>query len=460
MQQNITRALADTSRNIRVPVHVYEKLSSFKRTFTVLEQELNREPNLEEIAERMGISQSKAKVLYDAQFDSTSMNVLISDENETELGDFLPDPGEPPDMVVIRSVLQNQVKELLEKYLTPKEIDVLLLRNGSDGGHIKSLEEIGEKYGVTRERIRQIQNRALRKLILSRGIKEYAGYMEDPNKALDELYEKRRKFAPRKHQKKIEGNSNNMSKQIKTIYELFKEYTREQVDAVIAMLDDKERELIRKRYGDDLDNPSGEHLNKEDSYNFYGKLVYKMRKMLKENFDKKKLIGPMICPIKDNPIEESVDANTGSITDNIIEETDEKKLIGSIIKPIEGNPIEESVTDSEQLTTNNEQDADLVEVLKLFRTVPFKQLMSSLDPKKAIIIALKLGYIENENGRKYYSTEEIADFLGIDKSEVIETTKSILLLYKENIIRIMDTITDILTDMDSSKTLSFGSNSK
>ena len=196
IRQSIGRTIEDTSRNIRIPVHIYEQLPSFKRTSAELEQELGREPRIEEIASRMNIPLSTAKVLYNAQFDTLSIHTPISDEKEIEIGYFLPDPSESPEKAAIRKLLQEDVRKLLEKYLTKQEMDILLLRNEG-----MTLEKISTIYGVTSQRISQIEKKALKIIILSRDVKLYAEYMEDPNQALASLYEKRKKYRQKKRKK-------------------------------------------------------------------------------------------------------------------------------------------------------------------------------------------------------------------------------------------------------------------
>ena len=189
-----------------------------------------------------------------------------------------------------------------------------------------------------------------------------------------------------------------MAKQLQSIYEYFKNYSREQIDDMLLKLTDEERKLITLRYGDDLDNPiSSSEWNTEYRNKFYGSLLPKMKRLLANPEHKQPII-----PTEE--IEQEQPINVGN--------------------------------------DSSMSKEDYIKILELLRTPSFGQLISVLTPKEAIIISLKLGYIDG----KYFSTESIANFLGIEEQEIRETTKKILLVYKESINQFIDTAIQLTTD--------------
>ena len=164
IRQAITRAIADQARTIRVPVHMVEtinKLSRFQRQLTL---ELNREPTDEELAEKMGMSPEKVREVIKIAQDPVSLETPIGEEEDSHLGDFVPDESNmSPEDFTIHEMLKEEISDVLLT-LTEREEQVLRLRFGLDDGSSKTLEEVGQMFGVTRERIRQIEAKALRKL--------------------------------------------------------------------------------------------------------------------------------------------------------------------------------------------------------------------------------------------------------------------------------------------------------
>ncbi len=163
IRQAITRAIADQSRTIRLPVHLYETISRIKKTTKILSQELSRKPTEEEIAERMEITIEKLRFIAKSAQLPISLETPIGKEEDSRLGDFIEADGETPEDEVSKSLLREDLESVLDT-LSPRERDVLRLRYGLDDGRMKTLEEIGQIFNVTRERIRQIEAKALRKL--------------------------------------------------------------------------------------------------------------------------------------------------------------------------------------------------------------------------------------------------------------------------------------------------------
>ena len=163
IRQAITRAIADQSRTIRLPVHLYETISRIKKTTKLLSQEMGRKPTEEEIATRMEMTIEKLRFIAKSAQLPISLESPIGKEEDSRLGDFIESDGETPEDQVSKGLLREDLEKVLDS-LSPRERDVLRLRYGLDDGRMKTLEEIGQIFNVTRERIRQIEAKALRKL--------------------------------------------------------------------------------------------------------------------------------------------------------------------------------------------------------------------------------------------------------------------------------------------------------
>jgi RNA polymerase primary sigma factor len=164
IRQAITRGLADQARTIRIPVHMVETSNKLARISRLLLQELGREPSDEEIAEEMGVSLSKVREITRLPQDPLSLETPVGEEEDSRLGDFVEDrDAEAPAEAASKAMMRTEVDEVLET-LTPRERRVLQLRFGLVDGQQRTLEEVGKRFSVTRERIRQIEARALRKL--------------------------------------------------------------------------------------------------------------------------------------------------------------------------------------------------------------------------------------------------------------------------------------------------------
>ncbi len=164
IRQAITRAIADQARTIRIPVHMVETINKLIRVSRQLLQEYGREPTPEEIAKEMGISESKVREIIKIAQEPVSLETPIGEEEDSHLGDFIPDDDAPaPAEAASFTLMKEQLMDVLDT-LTPREEKVLRLRFGLDDGHQRTLEEVGKEFNVTRERIRQIEAKALRKL--------------------------------------------------------------------------------------------------------------------------------------------------------------------------------------------------------------------------------------------------------------------------------------------------------
>lgn len=178
IRQAITRSIADQARTIRIPVHMVETINKLIRISRQLLQEYGREPTPEEIASEMDISEEKVREILKIAQEPVSLETPIGEEEDSHLGDFIPDDDVPaPAEAAAFSMLKEQLVEVLDT-LTDREQKVLKLRFGLDDGRARTLEEVGRRFDVTRERIRQIEAKALRKLRHPSRSKKLKDYLE------------------------------------------------------------------------------------------------------------------------------------------------------------------------------------------------------------------------------------------------------------------------------------------
>ena len=164
IKQALSRAIADQSRTIRIPVHMIENINKFKKTERELLSQLNREPKIKEIADAMGISEKQAKEIQSYIVEPTSLDIQVGDDDDTTIGSFIKDTHfVNPESAYIKESNGDVVNAVLDT-LSDREANILRLRFGIGGKKAMTLEEVGKEYGLTRERIRQIEAKALRKL--------------------------------------------------------------------------------------------------------------------------------------------------------------------------------------------------------------------------------------------------------------------------------------------------------
>ena len=177
IRQAITRAIADQARTIRIPVHMVETINKFIRVSRHLTQELGREPSPEEIASEMEIDVEKVREIIKVSQEPTSLETPVGEEEDSHLGDFIPTTEPAPEEKASEALLKDEIEGVLGT-LTPREAKVLEMRFGLADGKQRTLEEVGREFGVTRERIRQIEAKAIRKLRHPTRAKRLRDYLE------------------------------------------------------------------------------------------------------------------------------------------------------------------------------------------------------------------------------------------------------------------------------------------
>ena len=179
IRQSITRAIADQARTIRIPVHMVETINKQLRVARSLLQTLGREPTAEEIAKEMGITEEKVREIQKIAQETVSLDTPVGEEEDSNLGTFLQDESAAnPAESATNLMLKEQLLDVLNT-LTPREQKVIMLRYGVDDGHPRTLEEVGREFNVTRERIRQIEAKALKKLRHPSRSKRLKDFLED-----------------------------------------------------------------------------------------------------------------------------------------------------------------------------------------------------------------------------------------------------------------------------------------
>ena len=188
IRQSIKRAISNKSRNIRIPIYMHDKVKKYIKVKERLEEELNRKPTIEELQEEIHETKETIEKLEKLKKDTVSLNKPVSEENENEIGDYVKDERNNLEEEFFSNNLYSEIMDLLTKCnLNDMEKDIIMLRNGIGIKKPITLVELGKKYNVSRERIRQIEIKVLEKLRASKYIKEFAFYMDDPNQALKNI---------------------------------------------------------------------------------------------------------------------------------------------------------------------------------------------------------------------------------------------------------------------------------
>lgn len=483
----ITRYIAGKSRNISLPNHFFYELGIFRKVYTNLEKQLDRKPTISELADKTGKNKDVVLRYFDYLNDTKSLSDKVGDEDDTEFSYFIPSSDESLETIAIKKDLSSGLTELLNKcHLKPRELEVLMLRYGLNGDDPLTLEEIGRKYNLTRERVRQMESSALMRIRRSPYVKLFAEYTSNPAKSMENIKKMREAYIdnPRSFKKDIISEEERKpAPRAKNIYTIFSNsgYTKEELDIAINELSEEEIELLKSRYGEDLtEMPTIRNKRNEYTKKFMQELFPKLRRIIKNNREKnmddeaKKGRKGMktsknIYEIFSNQgyskeeLDEAIKCLSKSYIDTLksrygedlmgvpTAKLDKKErsrlytaIFGRLKKELQKNrersviptsKVEDIVNETTHENTNDTSINEYKMLLELLKASTFNDMLKVLTPKDAVIICLRLGYIDN----KYFTSESIANFLGIDTLEVTETTKKVLLLYRDNINKIIDT---------------------
>lgn len=393
----VSKAIADQSRNIRVPISRQDELYSYMTNIDNLEKKFGMNLSIDEISMMLGKSVDKIRELESLKNDTVSINALVGKDNDTELGDFL-STSESIEDEVIDSFLPEQIMDLLKKSkLSEREKDVLLSRFGIGRSHVWQLKELSKKYGVSKAWIGQVELNALEKLRRLKSIEQFSVYMDNPDLALKKLEEFRKK--PEKRERRKTGKRGSL---LKSIYEYFDDFSREDVDSVLDDLNEFDKNLVFLRYGEDLDNPVSTTLfGEEETKKFYGALVPRMRKKL--------------------------------------------YALQEEAKPNNKNNIKQDVFLTESLVTelNRDEYTKLIQILKKPDVIG---VMTGLSMKEKIIVSLRLGYVDG----KHFSVDAISDFLGLSNHDIIKTSVEFMTKHSDKVDSILNKAMDFAFDSDTS----------
>ena len=492
IKQAIGRYVGDHSRTIRLPIHINEKLYKVRKIQRQILEKTGKDATINELSKQTGFSISKVKELLDLK-ECTSLDKKINDEEEKTLIDFVFSEDEEPEEVAVNKMLKKYVKDILNE-LEEKERNIIILRFGLNGDDPQSLRQVGNVFHMTGERIRQIQLKALEKIWIKSKEKHLFEYIDIENSEIN--------------------NNKILSKKPKCIYyKWFKEYAKEEVDKAIEKLPKKDLEILHKRYGKDLRNPSLKNeITEKESRRFYTTIRKHIGKLLESSktpSDDSQIEEIGVANNQDSTskpkciyykwfneyTKEEVDKAIGNLPEKDLEilhkrygddlenptpqklTTNEtakfhrsiRKNIASLL--LDGNNKDsnnEVVKEEYHQNTNNQEasleqkesvevknyitEEDIANTLKIFEKEEFIELTKELPMKDSIIISLKLGYVDG----KQFTTSAISSFFNITEQEVIDATRSGLELFKSKFNEIVDqSIVTKSTNVENNKQKSF-----
>ena len=454
IRQTIGRAIFNKAQIVRLPVHLVGKYNNFNNTYVELEAELGREPTCNEIAKKMHVSNNIVNyliMLRNQEFSTVSLNTLISGEKDTELECFVADTSIDFVNDMEYQELHNNLLDLLKNCnLKENEKKVIFLRYGFTNYGPMTLKEVAKLMRLTRERVRQIEAKALEKLVKSSAIKDFIIYMDKPSQILNNFQYIREYYYQNKYRKADlqeaislkqptpkEKNRNN-----KTIYQFFYGYTKEEVNKVIDSLEEKYTKILYLKYGNDLENPiTTTKLDKKEANFFYGCVIPKIRKELiknkKNNYITKNNSGIINIPLKDLLVSmKIIDIIILYLKDGKFNKSYNNEEIKKILF-IDDKAIIEALNKLKNPKTIKEIECSGeidIEHLTNLNGMNLINILCHLDIKEFIILTLFLGYA---NGY-YYKIVEISELLQVDEKVVREILKNALIKYKGEINKLLN----------------------
>lgn len=380
---SMSRAIANDSRTIRIPIHKFDMLKRYKADIDNLQREYCRSLTVDEIAHSLGKNVSYVKEMERLRQEPVSLNAMISYDGDSELESFISNDDRAVDEQIVLNNLPSEISKLLNNCnLSEKHKMVLLLRFGALDGKLWTLEEIGKKFGVTRESIRQTEKKALKLIRESKDVEKFSVYLDNPDEALAKLKKFREPEDNKKPKKKAHTRTGKRGKYLQTIYEYFDEFNKDAIDSVISTLNSDERSLIALRYGSDLENPVSKVFSEKDASRFYCTLIPKMRRQLEsmpdslslesENFD----IGT-----NSESVVECLTVNTG---------TDDKKICNVFDR------------------------GDYIKLINIIMTPEYEWVINELGVRNTIIMSTYFGFVDG----KHFSTEAISKYFNTTSTDI------------------------------------------
>lgn len=406
INQAITRAMADKGRAIRLPVHTHDRILKYKKEMRVFSTENNRNPTTEEMVKILNISVKKVEELERLQLEPISINskVTAGDEEADELQSFISSGGPTPEDEVSLIDLPKKIEELMDKCkLTDREKFVLRLRFSDDKDY--TLEDIGEMMSVTRERIRQIEKRALQKMKRPSVIKDYAIYMDHPDKALENVGIYDREYWEEVSAQREKDIENKKEKEVVGLYTILSGYSKKEVDTVISGLSQDDKDILKRRFGKAY---TGEVLsttpwNKKENDILYGSLIprllVELDKLRKRNENK--------AP------------NFGTFSEAEDEETQFEYMN------------DDMVSDEEYVNRELKDSKECSRVQALVSTSTYRWWLYYVTPEEAALLFMHLGYLDG----KYYTLSAISKTLKVPRAIIKPVLERALYKYQELILK-------------------------
>ena len=484
IKQSITREIANKARNIRIPVHKIEKIKHYQKVKNSLTERLGREPTIEEISAELNLTYDQIFELDSLQYDTISINQCIGNEDDTELGEFIPDLSDTPDKAVIDASLKEMLQVALKNIrLKEKEIKVLVLRFGLDGNEPQSLEAIGKMYNVSREWIRQIEAKALRRLKNSPFKKRLRPYYDDVVE--DDYYsllksnkegntDENNKSPERANSKRRTARGNNIHGNNSTQNNYMVETNKNVIGINNLNANNEQHKVINE----DIMQPIKKHdikiideLSKEEVHigkrdkNMKGKRSKSLCEYLGCSEQELTQIMPNLSD-KYRDIAERLYSEKGvqkkertifyqNISPKLrallkeLRENNDKQIPNQgeqILKKEEINNFEdegsfpEAVNSSSNDCANNNYNA----FSQIVQLLDFSEL-KNLSPTELVIFALLR--LQLSEGREF-STSAIAKFMGIDEQEVRDITKKVSVLLKASLNQLVDQTFAAITELN------------
>lgn len=475
IRQAVTRSLANKSRLIRVPAHMDVKINAYIRAKNMFMNSLTAPFTNKLFAEFLNVNVEVIDNLDNFikiyGINMASLNAKIDDD--TEFGEFIADQKNEIEETSISTSLKSEIEKLIDSKLNSQQADIIRKRFGigDDNPAPMTLEQIGDIYGLTRERIRQIEAKALKKLKIYFKKNNLKVYIDESSKPIDEsskpINDSKKEAKPQKtiddcisilgsmqipsnseiiqyinkinnkqeknggleqgdvvmkDNKKVVETERKVRKSLDNLYDYFDEYSEDLIDQVIAQLDDRSKSILVMRYGEDLKKPI---LNKkfaqESKKEFYNKVIPDMKRILKRLENEKSVSHSDNIKDIDISTTDSESIGNGDVENSVAEK------YPNLYTECSMNSEVQMISNTKDVSKDESNNENYIRTLEIFGSEEFRNMTLQKPMNECVILALKLGYVDG----KYFSSSSIANFLGVDVSEVDAIVKKTLVEYKE-----------------------------